>query len=579
MTFLEGDLAEIPVAAVLIEALNERVAGVLRVDHGQGVSRLFLRAGIPVAAQSFTAFRPLGAALASAGVITMDALEQSLAEMARTGRRQGDVLVALGAATREQVDAALAAQQSAYLSEIAGLSRGRFSFDAAAEVPPWVDGVRISPLQAIVGALETAQAQHLVASALRMATRGPIRLAHGYGRLASEFGWSAAEAALVDRLAATTALDDFFVATPVAPERARAILAALLLLGLAAAQEAPVGDPEPDDVIDLADLAATPIAPSDPPLADPATTRERAAAPPAPGGAESAAAPRRRSDPEEARRRRQRLLRRAMQNMGVGPFAAHAPPSAPQAGASAGAALDAVEAAEYAELRRAFAAAAPRARSADLFERLGVPADATAEQVKLAYFQLARQLHPDRFQVAALADVAGQVPDFFAAINEAYDVLSDRHKRAAYVAARRESGAPHDPAAAAQAFQRAEACVKTHDVERARGFFEAAVRADPRPEYLAAYAALLYGTRSPADRARAKELADAALRDPGSDRAALVRGLIACDEGDLEGAERLLRRAVAANPRNADAARELRLLEARRGGAAPSDRDPRGRRR
>jgi curved DNA-binding protein CbpA len=568
MSFLDqpGDLAEVPVAAVLIEALNHRATGVLTVDHGGGASRLFLREGIPIAAQSFTAFKPIGAALVAAGLIDAAALERSLVEMKRSGRRQGEVLVEMGVVTRAQVDAALAEQQAGYLAEMAALERGRFSFDAAGEVPSWTDAVRVSPLKAIVRALETPQALPLVLSALQMAARGPVALAPGYRQLADAFGWTRSEAALVDRLAVLTSVDDFFLDTTVASERARAILAALLLLGLAAPQSAPV-DAEAVSglVIELADIATRPA---------------------------PAAAPRR-SDPEEARRRRQRLLQRAMQNMGIGPLSGQprsAPPLA-SPGPGPGGAGSAVpvppprqtaEAADAAELRRALAAAAPRARSADLFDRLGLARGASREQVKAAYFQLARQLHPDRFASPSLADVATQVRDFFAAINEAYDLLSDDRKRAAYLASaagREGGGRPGNSDSAAVDFQKAEACARTHDYARARGYFEAALRCDPRPEYQAAFARMLYHLPHDPDRVTAKALAEAALRDPSCDQAALVCALLARDEGDLAAAERFLRRALEANPGNVEAQRELRACEVRRGKGSPSGAAPRSRKR
>src|SRR5919198_4268924 len=102
-----GDLAEVPLAAVLIEALNARATGVLTVEHGGGTSRVFLRDGIPVGALSATGFRPLGQALLAEGLIDVEMLDKSLAEMARTSRPQGELLVEMGAVTREQVDAAL----------------------------------------------------------------------------------------------------------------------------------------------------------------------------------------------------------------------------------------------------------------------------------------------------------------------------------------------------------------------------------------------------------------------------------------------------------------------------------------
>ena len=278
----------------------------------------------------------------------------------------------------------------------------------------------------------------------------------------------------------------------------------------------------------------------------------------------------RRSDPSEARARRQRLLQRAMQNMGVGPLSGQPPPGAASRGAPVAGRPRAAATPTPAEedLRRALEAAIPRAQSADLFERLGVQRSATREQVKAAYFQLAKQLHPDRFAAPALADVATRVKDLFAAVNEAYEVLSDDRRRADYLA-RTSAGGTGDPAGepgrASVDFEKAEACARTRDFAKARGFYEAALRADPRADYQVAYAwMLLQDPRG--DRARARTLAEAALRDPTClDRAALVGAVLARDEGDDERAERLLHRALSANPKNGEAERELRALEARKG--------------
>ncbi len=566
-----GDLADVPLAAVLLDALNQRATGVLTVEHGGGASRLFLRDGKPVGAQSFGGFKPLGQALLAMGAIDVDALSQSLAEMARTGKQQGELLIEMGAVSREQVDQALADQQAAYLAEVASLASGRFCFDAAAPVPAWTRGIRVSPFKAVVEALEKPQASPLVISALQPVAAGPIALAPGYDQLAAAFGWSVAETELVRRLQVLTTLDAFFAEPGVAPERARAILAALLLLGLASGRDAPADAVEtvPGVVVDLADLAGVPIEAEAPPWpAEP--SREPPTAAPKP-----ATPPARRSDPEEARRRRQRLLLRAMQNMGVGPLSGQPPmrPRPPPPGPEPGrpGARPAATSAEE-ELRRALEAALPQARATDLFERLGVPRTATRDQVKAAYFQLAKQLHPDRFGSPALADLGSQVKDLFAAVNEAYEVLSDDRKRRDYLA-RTSAPAPdatRSAEAAAVDFHKGEACARTRDFPKARGFYEAALRADAKPEYQAACAySLLQDPRG--DRARARSLAEAALRDPAClDRAALVCAVLAREDGDDEKAERLLRRALQANPRNSEAERELRALESRRGKAKPS---------
>ena len=61
----------------------------------------------------------------------------------------------------------------------------------------------------------------------------------------------------------------------------------------------------------------------------------------------------------------------------------------------------------------------------DYYKVLGVPRDATAEDIKKAYRKLARQYHPD---VSKEKDAAKRMT----AINEANTVLSDPEKRAAY---------------------------------------------------------------------------------------------------------------------------------------------------
>jgi molecular chaperone DnaJ len=63
--------------------------------------------------------------------------------------------------------------------------------------------------------------------------------------------------------------------------------------------------------------------------------------------------------------------------------------------------------------------------TSDYYERLGIPRNATDEQIKKAFRKLAMEYHPDR-------NTSATANDRFKEINEAYEVLSDPQKRAYY---------------------------------------------------------------------------------------------------------------------------------------------------
>ncbi len=63
------------------------------------------------------------------------------------------------------------------------------------------------------------------------------------------------------------------------------------------------------------------------------------------------------------------------------------------------------------------------------FAFLGVPEDASTEMIQRAYFDLAKQIHPDRLDRLGLSDVKTEAGAIFQAITKAHEALSDIQQR------------------------------------------------------------------------------------------------------------------------------------------------------
>jgi Flp pilus assembly protein TadD len=84
----------------------------------------------------------------------------------------------------------------------------------------------------------------------------------------------------------------------------------------------------------------------------------------------------------------------------------------------------------------------------DHYQVLGVTVTSTAQQIKRAYFRLAKSYHPDRHFDPAMEDMKSKLEALFNRIHKAYTTLSDQVMRAEYdTAAAKKSAQPRRPAA------------------------------------------------------------------------------------------------------------------------------------
>src|SRR5205085_2257510 len=66
------------------------------------------------------------------------------------------------------------------------------------------------------------------------------------------------------------------------------------------------------------------------------------------------------------------------------------------------------------------------------YQLLRVPPSADIRAIRTSYYQIAAQLHPDRYVRLVDPDTRDRLESIYARINEAYRVLTNAEKRAAY---------------------------------------------------------------------------------------------------------------------------------------------------
>lgn len=201
---------------------------------------------------------------------------------------------------------------------------------------------------------------------------------------------------------------------------------------------------------------------------------------------------------------------------------------------------------------------------------LGVPAGADARMLKLAYFQLSKEIHPDRYYGKRLGSFGARMSAVFEATSRAYARLTSSHRGRAHRAQRAHSAAPPDAqpqsphAYAAELFDRACELEVGGDAPAATTLFAAAVRVDPLPRYLRRAASCALAADQPRSALEyAKKAYALAPHDPSAARLLATAFRAA---GQLGDAEEVLLFAMAIKSESDALATELRndLAEVRR---------------
>jgi curved DNA-binding protein CbpA len=214
------------------------------------------------------------------------------------------------------------------------------------------------------------------------------------------------------------------------------------------------------------------------------------------------------------------------------------------------------------------------------YDMLEVAREASAETIRKSYYAIAKRWHPDRV-TGELAPLKPYVEACFAIFTLANETLGDDKKRANYLRQVQDGGGTPEADRqmeailwAAKEHQKAEVLFKRRDFEGAATILASAIQVTPdEADVLAAYAWALFNM--PITEERDQEMLTIVTRaiaiEPKHDRAHYYKGLMHVRAGQDSHAAKHFREAAQINPKNLDAAREVRLVEMRNKGAAPTN--------
>ncbi|MCA3010877.1 MAG: response regulator [Myxococcaceae bacterium] len=580
---IRGDFAQTSFAKVLAELYRWRATGALLLGRGTVKKIVYLRDGAPELVKSNLLVEALGRILVREKMITEAECEESLERMRATGRMQGTVLIEMGCISPHNLSYALTQQMQEKLFDAFRWDDGRYQFKAGVAPPPEPVSLGMSTAQLIVEGVRRSYDEERLERAFGEDI-GPL-----YVHPSDEPLYALQEAGLSDEgkeialvadghktVATLRALD---VLSPLETDKLIYALTCAQMLSLKATPAA--GKPKVSIARIAAEVQAEAVPPlpvprpSGPPVPPPLPPPLPPRAPPPPSlelpwdNAQLArpAAPPQADDgppppppdttpPATSPRRPERA----------------APPPPPARLGSLMPELSGVHSmprltSEEREQRERLAARVAATRKLDYFEVLGVKRSASREDVKRAYFALAKEYHPDRHAGTASSEIRELAQQLYDLISTAHDTLTDPQQRSRYLEELKQ-GRTRDVAAdvgkilaAEGKFQRGEELMRQRQYgDAVKAFRDAVGLYADEGEF---HAWLGWARFQASPQAAEEAIADierAISLNPKLDKGYLFLGYVHKALGRPDKAEKQFEKAIQANPDCTEALRELRLL-------------------
>jgi CheY-like chemotaxis protein/tetratricopeptide (TPR) repeat protein len=593
---LAGSLREVPFAALLHHLHGLRATGVVHLESGKKKKKVQFEDGRAVSVKSNLVNETLGNLLASSGRISLDVMHESLLRVKRGEGLQGQILVAMHMLDEEDLALALRTQAEEKILEIFSWTDGTFRFDRGVRLTGGNTlSVKGSPANLIARGVLTRVPPETIDAFMND---------HGDARVApsSQPFWRFQDVdlddgarKLFDRIDGGHSLLDLLPLD----ERARRLLyvfSSIEMIEFVAGKGAPRREPEGSPLPSAApakaylDPEARPRATRtelpapepiplegpdyEPPMPEADVERglpPRAVPPRPAASAPTRPAPAARPAPEP---RSASLPPRAASVPLPPARPVELPPEPPLAASARRPADDASLSAEEEKLRAELMELAKRIAGRDYYAVLSVGMTATDDQIREAYFALAKRTHPDRFSGASEA-VRRVAEEVFAVISQAYETLGHRDRRNEYLKNQRNK--ERDKAdieegeralKAEMAFQKGITMLRKKSYSEASTLFKEACECYPNEgEYFAYYGWAMY-LSDPRAHGRVELsrnlLVKARKLAPSSDKPYLFLGRLYKAEGKDGVAEKMFQKVIELDPDCVDAIRELRLIDMRR---------------
>jgi curved DNA-binding protein CbpA len=397
---LQGDLTQDALGDVIRKLYVGRKSGILHLSQDKTSKRIYFRKGSMIFANSDVETDRLGEFLIRQQVIDREAFENASRVMRETGNRFGRTLVELGFATPEQMEAKVVEQIQTIIYSLFSWRNGEYRFEQH-ENPVDEDIVlNLSTADIILEGTRRMDDIDKVRRALGDPTRvlqtteDPLLLYQKMSTL------SQSEYFILSRVDGLSSISDILSISPIGEEQTMRCIYGLVAAGVIE----PKGGASP-----LAEEGARPASTAPPPRAAAASTPEQVYRPPPP------------SPPPPPPPPRVDIPKPEVQ--------AGKPPVEPSGPSPEEVAVreDIIE--KHASLREATA-----------YDLLGITITANDQEIKKAYYAMAKKYHPDRHHSPYLRDVHGLLEELFGKITEAYQMLSSPLERNRYDAKIRAEG-------------------------------------------------------------------------------------------------------------------------------------------